>query len=92
MNFFQVTVPVAEIILDNRTAGVTFGGSWGTASRFPGFHGPDYRHDNKTGKGSKTVMFQPCWRWPGRTTSTCNGRQNVPVDVVVRLGGTSTCS
>ena len=92
---FQVTVPAAEIILDNRDAEVTFGGSWGTASNIPGFHGPDYRHDNKTGKGSKTATFQPAlavagtydvyMQWSGSSIYS----DNVPVDIV-HAGGTST--
>jgi hypothetical protein len=46
-----------EIVLDNDSDGVTLTGTWSVSSAGGGFLGENYLHDNNTGKGSKSVLY-----------------------------------
>jgi regulation of enolase protein 1 (concanavalin A-like superfamily) len=77
---------VTEIILDNGHSGVTFTGTWNTATSPTGYVGTNYHHDNNTGKGSKKVRYAPnltagvyavSIRYPAASSHSAD----VPVDV-----------
>ncbi len=49
-----------DVIVDNADAtGVVWTGSWPSSSGSGGHNGPNYQHDNNTGKGTKSVRFTP---------------------------------
>ncbi|MGW4464930.1 golvesin C-terminal-like domain-containing protein [Micromonospora sp. NPDC004704] len=89
--------PVAgEVILDSRAAtGVTRAGTWLGSTSIGGYHGPDYEHDNNTGKGVNRMRFTPNLPTAGtytvylRWTAHENRAANVPVDIV-HSGGIAT--
>ncbi|MDF1753318.1 MAG: FAD-dependent oxidoreductase [Verrucomicrobiales bacterium] len=51
------TAKVSGIIVDDQEAEVT--GEWLRSTRYPGFHGAGYLHDNAEGKGSNSIRFTP---------------------------------
>lgn len=80
------------VIVDNTDAGATFTGSWMASSSTGGYWGADYRHDESTGKGTKSVLFTPSLPAAGeydvflRWAANTNRSSNVPVDVVFATG------
>lgn len=91
---WPLTAP-GEIIVDSSTsAGVTRAGVWLKSTSVAGYHGPDYEHDDNTGKGVNRLRFTPTIPATGsyqvflRWTSHANRASNVPVDVCA--GGTVT--
>ncbi len=93
----QWPLPVpGEIILDSAaTSGVTRAGTWLRSTSVAGFYGPDYEHDNNTGKGVNRLRFTPTLPAAGsytvhlRWTAHANRAANVPVDIV-HTGGITT--
>ncbi|WP_431907672.1 FAD-dependent oxidoreductase [Micromonospora carbonacea] len=89
--------PVAEgeIVVDNRSAGVTRGGAWVGSTAVGGYYGTDYEHDGNTGKGVNRLRFTPAlpaagtWTVQLRWTADPNRASNVPVDVA-HAGGVTT--
>ena len=72
-----------QVIVDNaHSTGVSFTGTWATATSPTGFLGANYRHDDNAGKGTKSALFTPAvttqgWynvygRWPGGTAASTN--------------------
>lgn len=93
---FPRTDYVSGIVVDNTdTARVTRTGAWQASGATPGYHGPDYLHDNNNGKGSKSVRYAPALPRLGRYevyarwTSHENRAASVPIDIV-RHGGAGT--
>ncbi|GIF96193.1 FAD-dependent oxidoreductase [Catellatospora citrea] len=91
---WPLTAP-GEIIVDSSTsAGVTRAGVWLTSTSIAGYYGPDYEHDDNTGKGVNRLRFTPTIPVTGsyqvflRWTAHANRASNVPVDVCA--GGTVT--
>jgi hypothetical protein len=85
-----------EIIVDNADGtGVTFIGTWGTSAFRPGYYSTDYRHDNNSEKGSKSVRFTPniavvgTYKVYARWVSYSGYSSGVPMDIV-HSGGTDT--
>lgn len=70
----------AEVIIDNPDAGYV--GSWQVSTKYGGYLGVDYVHDNNSDKGSKKVFFRP------RLTP---GRYEVAVWYPEQRGNTSVC-
>lgn len=85
-----------EKILDNTapagTTGVTILGSWVASSGAGGYYGSNYLHNNNTGRGSKSVIYQPdlsatatynvFLQWSAHS----NRASNVPVDIFTSNG------
>lgn len=91
------TVPEEGIVIDNAATDgtVTVTGEWTTASSTAGYYGSNYMHDANTGKGTKSVRFQPnlpksgvyevfAW-WVAHDYRPTN----VPIDIT-HAGGTTT--
>ncbi|MFY1684709.1 FAD-dependent oxidoreductase [Micromonospora sp. WMMD730] len=84
-----------EIVVDNRSAGVTRAGVWVGSTAIGGYWGSDYEHDGNTGKGVNRLRFTPSlptagsWAVHLRWTADPNRAGNVPVDVV-HGGGVTT--
>jgi hypothetical protein len=84
-----------EIVVDNRSAGVTRAGVWVGSTAIGGYWGSDYEHDGSTGKGVNRLRFTPSlpaagnWTVQVRWTADPNRAGNVPVDVV-HSGGVTT--
>lgn len=75
--------------------GVTLMGTWSASSGIAGFHGTNYRHDNNSLKGSKSVSFAPTlpatrsYDVYARWTEHFNRASNVPYDVSSLAGMTT---
>ncbi|MEV4756511.1 FAD-dependent oxidoreductase [Micromonospora sp. NPDC049559] len=89
-------VTPGEVIVDNAAAsGVTRAGTWLRSTSIGGYLGPDYEHDDNTGKGVNRLRFTPSLPRAGdytvhlRWTAHENRASNVPVDVV-HAGGVTT--
>lgn len=83
-----------DVIVDNADAtGVIWTGSWPSSTGSGGYNGPNYQHDNNTGKGAKSVRFTPHlsvegnYEVFGRWAAHANRASNVPFDIA-NAGGT----
>ncbi|MCC5844546.1 MAG: hypothetical protein JJU05_09865 [Verrucomicrobia bacterium] len=83
----------AEVIVDNADAtGVQITGQWVSTTFTPGYHGPDYLHDNNTDKGQKSVHFTPDLAASGtydvyiQYPDGINRASNVPIDITHATG------
>lgn len=81
------------IIVDNADpTGVEITGDWLASSVTGGYNGPDYLHDNNTGKGTKSIRFTPTLPHSGnyqvflKWTENANRASNVPVDLRTATG------
>jgi hypothetical protein len=78
------------ITIDNPDARVTFVGSWATSSNTSGGgpYGPNYRHDNASGKGTKQAICRPNlpqtgpWLVYEYHSNGTNRAKNVPIQIV----------
>ena len=83
-----------DIIVDNSdTSGVlTITGQWNSSTVFPGYWGTEYIHDDNTGQGTKSVLFEPVVPAAGdyelfmRWTSDANRADSVPVRISYQGG------
>jgi hypothetical protein len=83
-----------DVIVDNADAtGVVWSGTWVSSTGSGGYYGLNYRHDNNTGKGTKSVRFTPHlslggnYEVFGRWAAHANRASNVPFDIA-NAGGT----
>jgi hypothetical protein len=82
-------------IVDNLDPGATFTGFWSNSTSVVGYWGPNYGHDDNSGKGTKTATFTPnlpandVYQVFLRWTTNPNRATDVPVDVI-HPGGTNT--
>jgi len=84
-----------EVVLDNAaSSGVTLTGSWTSSTTTPGFRGTNYLHDGNTGKGTKSIAFNPTLATGGtyhvylNWTADTARASNVPVTVNHTRGST----
>lgn len=80
-------------VLDNAdTNHVAITGAWTSSTSNSGFYRADYLHDGNTGKGSKSVRFQPELPLSGRYrvylryTASSNRATNTPVEITAGDG------
>lgn len=88
--------PLPDVTVDdNDPIGVSLVGSWALSTTVPDYWDAGYLHDGNTGKGSKSVRFQPNLAQDGPYevaiwyTAYTGRASNVPVDIV-HNGGTTT--
>ncbi len=93
LNEYFGTPDQTVTVLDNAdTNHVQLVGDWTSSTSNSGFYRADYLHDGNTGKGTKSVTFQPDLPLRGwyrvylRWTASNNRATNVPVDVHCTAG------
>ena len=92
-DYLSNIVRTGDLIIDNTDlTGVEITGQWVSSTTVPGYWGPDYIHDDNTGKGSKSVKYTPVIPASGdyevllRWTSGTNRASNVPVHIIFNGG------
>jgi hypothetical protein len=86
----------ADVYGDNAdTTGVTITGAWSVSTNSSGYYGTNYLTDNATGKGTKSVQFNPTLPYAGtyevfaRWTSGASRANNVPITITSASGATT---
>lgn len=90
---FVKAFEVNDVIMDNTdSTGVILTGAWTSSTGVSGYYGSNYIHDGGTGKGTKSIRYNPVLPYTGiyevfaRWTSSTGRSTNVPIDITATNG------